>query len=64
MLNQIDKLNGSGYLEIGTGIFVADEDAFDYALERISECTEEEKKEFLEWFYSSWVFKDGKEAHI
>lgn len=51
-----EKLNGSGYTELGTLTFVPDEDAFDYALERIRYGTEEEKKEFVEWFYSgSWV---------
>lgn len=49
------KLNGSGYEEIGTGIFVSEEDAYQYALERI-EQSEELKKELVEWFYSgSWV---------
>ena len=41
----------SGYEEIGTGNFVPEENAFEYALERVS-LDEEEKKEFLEWFYS------------
>ncbi len=49
------KLNGSGYEEIGTGIFVSEEDAYQYALERIGQ-SEELKKELVEWFYSgSWV---------
>ncbi len=52
-----EKLNGTGYKEIGTGLFVAEEDAYEYALERISQ-DEEEKKEFVEWFYSNWV-KEG-----
>ena len=53
------RLKGAGYSEIGTGNFVPEEDAFDYALERIAEGTEEEQHEFVEWFYSSWVKEDG-----
>lgn len=49
------KLNGSGYSEIGTGIFVPDKDAYDYAMERIPQ-DEDLKQEFVEWFYSgNWV---------
>lgn len=51
-----EKLNGPGYLEIGTGNFVPEEDAFKYALERLLSSTEELKNEFVEWFYSgSWI---------
>lgn len=53
-----EKLNGPGYLEIGTRNFVPEEDAFNYALERIAEGTEEEQHEFVEWFYSSWIKED------
>lgn len=58
-----EKLNGPGYLEIGTGDFVPEEDAFDYALERCLHGTEEDKREFkemlIEWFYSgNWVKED------
>ena len=65
----INKLNGAGYKEIGTGNFVPEEDAFDYALERCLHGTEEDQREFkemlVEWFYSgNWVHEDGKEAHI
>lgn len=50
-----EKLNGPGYEEIGTGVFVSDEDAFDYALERISR-DDDLKQEFVEWFYSgNWI---------
>lgn len=34
------------------GTVVEDEDAFQYALERCRDGTEEEKAEFVEWFYS------------
>lgn len=54
-----EKLDGPGYSEIGTGVFVPEEDAYDYAMERLSLGTDEEKKEFVEWFYSgNWV-KEG-----
>lgn len=48
----------SGYEEIGTGIFVPEEDAFEYALEQIS-LDEEEKQDFVEWFYSGNWIKEG-----
>ena len=59
------RLKGAGYSEIGTGNFVPEEDAFDYALERCLHGTEEDKREFgemlMEWFYSgNWVKEDGK----
>lgn len=51
-----EKLNGSGYSEIGTGNFVPEEDAFDYALERLMDSEEEFKNEFVDWFYSgNWI---------
>ncbi len=38
---------------------VIEEDAFDYALEQIKN-NPEEKKEFIEWFYSgNWIKKDN-----
>lgn len=50
-----EKLNSPGYEEIGTGIFVPEGDAYDYAMERISQ-DEDLKQEFVEWFYSdNWV---------
>lgn len=50
-----EKLNGTGYEEIGTGIFVSEEDAYSYAMERISQ-DEDLKQEFVEWFYSgNWI---------
>ncbi len=45
-----EKLNSAGYKEIGTGIFVPEEDAYDYAMERVSQ-DEDLQKEFVEWFY-------------
>lgn len=52
-----EKLQGAGHEEIGTGIFVPKEDAYDYALERVSQ-DEDLKQEFVEWFYSgNWIMK-------
>lgn len=54
-----EKLNGPGRLEMGTGVFVPEEDAYEYALERIS-LDEELKQESVEWFYSgNWIEEDG-----
>ena len=36
-----EKLKGAGYRELGTGIFVPEEDAYNYALERISQVESE-----------------------
>lgn len=58
---EVEKvLSAKGYHELGTNVFVAEEDAFRYALERCLNGTEEEQKEFkemlVEWFYSgNWV---------
>lgn len=53
-----EKLNKEGYKEMKTEIFVPEEDAFDYALERIS-LDEDLKQEFVEWFYSgNWIKED------
>lgn len=53
-----EKLNSAGYKEMGSGIFVFEEDAYDYALERISQ-DDELKQEFVEWFYSgNWIKED------
>lgn len=53
-----EKLNDSGYKEINTGIFVPEEDAFDYAMERVSQ-DEDLKREFVDWFYSGNWIKEG-----
>lgn len=51
-----ERLNGPGFREIGSGIFVCEEDAYEYAMERISQ-DEDLKQEFLQWFYldGDWV---------
>ena len=52
-------LKGPGYKELDTGIFVPEEDAYDYALERISQ-DEELKREMVEWFYSgNWIKEEN-----
>lgn len=49
------KTNRPGYVEIGTRIFVDEENAYDYALERVSQ-DDELKQEFVEWFYAgNWI---------
>lgn len=64
-----ERLSPPGWEEIGTGVFVPDEDAFEYALERCFEVippfvrelkwTQEFKDMLVEWFYSGdWVKED------
>lgn len=51
----------SGYESIKDFSFVPDDEAFDYALERIQN-DENEKKEFVEWFFSgNWVRREKGE---
>lgn len=61
-----EKLNGAGYQEIGTGRFVADEDAFRFAMEQVENGSVEEeefKALVVEWFYfGNWVHKEGGDA--
>lgn len=64
-----EKLNGSGWEEKDTGIFVPEEDAFDYAMERISQdedLKQELKEMVLDWFFSSnWIWiKEGDDDNI
>lgn len=62
----MSSLNGSGWKHMHRDIFVADEDAFDYAIEecvevmveglREIEWTQEFRKMLVEWFYSDvWI---------
>ena len=65
-----EKLNSPGYREVGAGIFVPDEEAFNYALEHCFEVvpkfvhrikwTQEFKEMLVEWFYSGgeWIRED------
>jgi tRNA nucleotidyltransferase (CCA-adding enzyme) len=53
-------LSQKGYHELGTNVFVPEEDAYEYALDRCMNGTEEEQREFkeilVEWFYSgNWI---------
>lgn len=61
-----EKLNGPGYVEIGTNVFVPEEDAFDFAIDRCVDIvpdgfrgvkwTEEFRKMLVDWFYSgNWI---------
>ncbi len=52
----MSNLNGEGWQNIFNQTFVPKEDEFRYALERVQNGTDEEKAEFVEWFYSgNWV---------
>lgn len=65
----VNILNGPGFVKMGTGIFVSEEDAFDYALEQCFEVvsknvrdlkwTDEFKEMLVEWFYSDGWIKEG-----
>lgn len=69
-----EKLNGPGWRQIGTDVFVPEEDAFDYAIERCTtipfavagiEWVQEFKDMVVEWFYSyNWVHEDDKEVCV
>lgn len=53
-----EKISGAGYKELGTGIFVAEEDALRYAIERVLQ-DEALKQELVEWFYSgNWTIEE------
>lgn len=65
----VNKLNGPGFVKMGTGIFVSEEDAFCYALEQCCvsyveflhdiEWTQEFKDMLVEWFFSGdWIKED------
>ena len=56
-------LKQTGYHEMGTNVFVPEDEAYEYALERCLNGSEEEQKEFkemlVEWFYSgNWRKED------
>ncbi len=64
-----EKVNGAGYRQMGTEIFVPAEDAFDYAICQCVEMppegflkikwTEEFKENLVEWFYSdNWIWEE------
>lgn len=51
-----ETLAEKGYHETNTNVFVADEEAYGYAIDRCMNGSEEEQREFkemlVEWFYS------------
>ena len=56
----------NGYIGFKTNEFVPEEDAYEYALDRCMNGTEEEQKEFkemlVEWFFSgNWVKTECQE---
>lgn len=56
-------ISDKGYHEMGTNVFVPEEEAFEYAFDRCMNGSEEEQKEFkemlVEWFYSgNWTKED------
>lgn len=54
-----EKINGPGWTEMGTGIFVPEKEAFRYSVEAMSQ-DEELQREFVEWFYSgNWIKEHG-----
>ncbi len=56
-----EDLNGPGYEEIGTGVFVPKEDAYKFALERMS-MNKKEQEEFEDWYFSgNFIYTDGGE---
>ncbi len=49
-----------GWVEMGTGLFIPEEDAFGYAIRKLQAGTEEEKQEFVEFFYSgNYIYQEG-----
>lgn len=56
------EITEPGYTDVLTDTFVSEEDAFDYALERCLQGTEDDKREFREmlvdWFYQNWIKED------
>ena len=54
-----EKLRSKGFHEVGTGNFVPESEAYEYALERCLNGTEEDIKEFKEMLVD-WFYSDGK----
>ena len=59
----VEKPSRNGYVEIRTGEFVPEDEAFEYAFEKCTSGSEDEQKEFkamlVEWFFSgNWVKED------
>lgn len=47
-----------GYEHPDDGTFVSERDALQYAIERIENGADNEKQDFLEWFFSDWYYVD------
>lgn len=56
-LESSEKLNGKGYYNPNTGIFVPEEDAFDYMIESLKEDLDKADSA-MEHFYANWVKED------
>lgn len=46
-----EKLNGPGWEDMDTGVFIPAEDGYKYALEKIGQ-DDDLKAEFVEWYFS------------
>ena len=60
-LREIQKTKVAGYEGIfsNEGIYVPIEDAYDYARDNLDSMSENNKKEFVEFFFSgNWIGKD------
>lgn len=55
-----EEPKGRGWVEMGTRTFIPEEDAFDYAVRKLEAGTEEERQEFVEFFYSgNYIYREG-----
>lgn len=58
-----EVLAEKGYHEMGTGVFVSEKDAYEYALEHSLNGSEQEQRDFkemlVEWFFSGNWIKEG-----
>lgn len=56
-VNLEKKLNGSGYYNPRTGVFVAEQDAFEYMIE-IIRGDPDRADDVMEYFYQNWIKED------
>ena len=48
-------------LNANSGINVSGDEAFEYAKEHLDEMSDEDKSDFVEWFFSGdWLLKNGE----
>ena len=46
---------------VNAGVNVSEDEAFEYAKEHLDEMSDEEKADFIEWFFSGdWLLKNGE----